>query len=369
MTAAAFLPPARKIIADPDLWRPDWTSSEPRDPQLLWLDKNENTDPALQAIVSRVLAETDPRSATTYPDATPLYNVLSGYLGMPADSIVLTGGSDGMIGSMFRTFVDPGETVLLTAPTYAMYDVYAKMHGAKIVRLEYSRGNPAPRLATDAVIRAINTHRPKLLCLPNPDSPTGTVFDPSELKQIAKVALAASAMLLVDEAYHPFYPHTMAQLINNYPNLVVARTFSKAWGLTGVRLGYGMASPDVARLLQNTRPNYEVNAIAISMAVRMISDFEPEMRHSVERLNHGRDAFMTAMRDLGFSTIPGHGNFGHVAFGEKSGAIHAALADVALYRQTSSAPCLAGYSRFSATTAPQYARVIDRIRTEALRNP
>jgi len=358
----SFVPQARREISDASLQRPDWTNVSLRDPRLLWLDKNENTDPVLQAVVFKVLAEMDPRSVTTYPDTAPLYHKLAEYLGVSPQSLVLASGSDGVIGSVFRAFVEPGDTVIVTHPTYAMYQVYCSMQGAKTTRLEYLAGETGPFLRSETVTGAIRKRRPKLVCLPNPDSPTGTVCAPDALRDIIRSALETGSVILVDEAYHPFYANTVVPWIAEFPNLIVARTFSKAWGLTGVRLGYGIATPDVTALLQKVRPNYDGNAVAVAMAFRMISDFDHEMRASVERLNQGRDGFLSAMKALGLRTLASHGNFCHVAFDSWADRVHATLSDAVLYRQDSDAPCLMGFSRFSSTTAELFRPVIERVR-------
>lgn len=359
---AAFVAPARRELDDARLRRPDWTTGCPRDPRLLWLDKNENTDPVLLAVVARVMTEMDPRTAAIYPEAGPLYRILAEHLGVSQKSLALAPGSDGVIGAVFRAFIERGDRVLLTDPTYAMYPVYGLMHGAETTKLAYVPGETGPFLPPDTVIEAIGKHRPKLVCLPNPDSPTGTVFDPPGLRRILQHALNHGALVLVDEAYYPFYPNTVVPWLAEFPNLIIARTFSKAWGLTGLRLGCGIASPDVAALLQKVRPNYEVNQVAVTAAVRMISDFEREMSASVARLNRGRDVFVAAMKELGLRTTASHASFCHVAFDRWADRVHAALADVVLYRADSDTPCLKGFSRFSATTSDLFQPVIARIR-------
>jgi histidinol-phosphate aminotransferase len=347
---------------DPTLQRPDWTKSGARDPRLLWLDKNENTDPTLAAITARVLGEIDPRSVAVYPDCAPLYLALAQHVGVSPKSLILAQGSDGVIGSVFRAFIAPGDVVVHTAPTYQMYPVYSKMMGATAIPIQYRPSAGDPFISPDEIIDTVKQRRPKLVCLPNPDSPTGTILDSDAMRRVIQGALDVGALALVDEAYHPFYRESVIPLIDEFPNVIVARTFSKAWGLTGLRLGYGVASPEVAILLHKVRPNYEVSEVSVVMAVRMITEFEKEMLASVARLTEGRDAFDRAMKELGMRTIRGHASFSHVAFGDLAPRIHHALSDVVLYRRDFSEPCLAGFSRFSSTTRSLFQPVIERIR-------
>lgn len=360
---AFFMPPRRAKFSDAgQLQRADSTIVGLRDPHLLWLDKNENTDPIFLSMVFKVFAELDPRSVVLYPDVAPLYHKLAEYVGMSPRSLILGQGSDGVIGSVFRAFVEPGDVVFVTQPTYAMYQFYAEMCGAKTTILEYAATDSGPQLKPEAIIKLIRERRPKLVCLPNPDSPTGSVFIPTDLRKIINCALMTNSLILIDEAYYPFYLDTVVTWLDEFPNLIVARSFSKAWGLSGLRLGYGIASSDLIVQLHRVRPNYETNAVALLMAHRLLSEFDHEMQASVNRLNQGRDKFLSAMKELGLRTLDGHGNFCHVAFGSRSERVHASLADCVLYRQDFSAPCLKGFSRFSSTTSELFTPIIERIR-------
>ena len=359
------VPPARNAVFDRQLIRPDWTQGAARDPRLLWLDKNENADPQLGAIVQRVVSEVDPVALSTYPECAPLYRKLANHLRVVPGKLLLAAGSDGVIRSVFEAFVNPGDVVMHTVPTFAMYSVYARMYGARVASLEYRRGEAGPSLPAGTVISAITDTRPKVVCLPNPDSPTGTVFLPDDLRRIIEAAGRVGALILIDEAYYPFYDRTVLPWLDEYPHLVIARTFAKAWGLAGLRIGYAVSSPEIASLLHKVRPMYETNTLAVVATERML-DYGGEMLASVKRLNAGRDAFLAAMKRLGLRTLRSEGNFLHVAFGPAAPDVHRALEDLVLYRRDSSEPCLKGYSRFTATTEERFDPVVKRI-TEAVR--
>jgi histidinol-phosphate aminotransferase len=281
-------------------------------------------------------------------------------LGLPVESLFLAAGSDGVIRSVFEAFISPGDLVIHPAPTFAMYPVYARMYGAKTHALEYRPSPTGPVLLLETVVSAIANDHPKLVCLPNPDSPTGSVFDPTSLRRIVEAAGEAGALILIDEAYHPFYEETALPWTKAFGHLVVARTFAKAWGLAGLRIGYAAAAPEVANLLHKVRPMYEVNTVAV-VAMERILDHEDAMRSSVRRLNEGRDYFIAEMETLGFRTVHCKGNFLHVAFGEMASSIHAALKDTVLYRQNASEPCLKGFTRFSATTTTLFRPIVSVI--------
>ena len=358
---------ARQAVLDPHLVRPDWTKGAARSRHLLWLDKNENTDPEFLAVTSKVMVEVltgpDRHVICTYPESASLYSKLAAFVGVGPGNLTLAPGSDGVIRSVFEAFVNPGDTVVYTQPTFAMYPVYSLMYGARAVPLPYRRTPAGPRLDVEEVLAAIDSERPKLLCIPNPDSPTGTVFDPIELRTIVGACGESGALALVDEAYHPFYPHSASSWVGECPHLIVARTFAKAWGLAGLRIGYAVAHSTIASLLHKVRPMYEVNTVAVAVVERLL-DAGDEMLASVARLNLGRDYWLDAMEELNLATLRARGNFLHVAFGMHEPAVYNALKDVVLYRRDGGDGCLSGYSRFSATTTALCAPLVDRIRAE-----
>jgi histidinol-phosphate aminotransferase len=355
-----MIPIPRPQVADAALWRPDWLKGDKRDPRRLWLDKNENRDPELLGLVARIVAGLDPAALFTYPDSADLYRKLGRWVGVDPRGLILAAGSDGVIRSVFEAYVAPDDPVLITVPTFAMYGVYCRMYGARAIGLAYRPSNDGPVLSSDEVIEAIQAHKPRLVCLPNPDSPTGTVYPADELRAIIAAAGEAGALVLVDEAYHPFHADTVVSAIATCPHLVVARTAAKAWGMAGLRIGYGVASPEVAAALHKVRAMYECSTVAMAAFDAML-DHAQAMQDSVARLEAGKAAFLDAMAGLGLRVLRGKGNFMHVAFGVHAEAVHAALADLCYYRRDFSEPCLKGFSRFSATTPELFAPLIDAV--------
>lgn len=346
-------PNPKAWLSRQNISRPDWTNSSQRPPDRLWLDKNENLDPHLLEVTSRVAAEVarEGRGLFTYPETGALYQKLAEHVGVSPRHLRLTPGSDGAIRSVFEAYVEPQHTVVHTAPSFAMYAVYCKMFGAHAVPVEYERTDTGPRLPFDAFLAAVERHSPRLVCLPNPDSPTGTVVAFDEIVRLLEVASKVGAIVLVDEAYYPFYADSVVRLVDRHPHLVVARTFAKAWGLAGLRIGYAVAHPDVAFALHQVRPMYEVNTFACEVVERMLHH-EEAVRASVRRTLEGKQHFERCMNTLGFQTLESHGNFTHVAFGGRAQAVHDALGTRVLYRKGFSERCLEGYSRFSIAPTP-----------------
>jgi histidinol-phosphate aminotransferase len=351
----------RPEVLNPELTRPKWTPEPSRPRDKLWLDKNENTDPILAEFTKDIFRSLSPEALFTYPENGPLYAKIAKSDGLKPENILLCAGSDGAIRMTFETFVGRGDKVVHTAPTFAMYSVYCKMYGADTTVIDYRRGAAGPELSIEDLIETARRVKPKLFCLPNPDSPTGTFFSEAELVRLIETCAEVGAAILVDEAYYPFHPLTVASWINKYSNLIIARTFAKAWGLAGLRFGYAIACEEVTGWMHKMRPMYEVNTVAIAFMEKMID--HPEVMHSsVRRLSEGKNYFLGEMKKLGFATLNGGGNFLHVAFAEKAEKIHAALDSIVLYRKNFTEPCLKGFSRFSSTTVEQFKPIVEAIR-------
>jgi len=226
-----------------------------------------------------------------------------------------------------------------------------------VVWLDYEKSSNGPILEVERIISIINEVIPKMVCLPNPDSPTGTVFSLEDLRKIIDAANDAGALILIDEAYHPLYQLTVAPWIYEYKHLVVTRSFSKAWGAAGLRVGYALANNELISYLHKQRPMYEIGNVS-AKAIEILLSHEKEMRLSVERVNAGKKYFQDAMRNLGLDSYESYGNFSHVRFGNYADEIHNILENKVYYRKDFNEPCLKGYSRFSSTTIKRFKPII-----------
>lgn len=359
------VPAPRPGVRDEALVRPNWTTESSRPEDALWLDRNENIDPALSDVTKAVLQSLDPSALYTYPDLGGLYQKLAATLGTgTAEQHVLAAGSDGAIRATFEAFISPGDLVVHTSPTFAMYAVYSRMFAADVRTAEYQKTAGGPQLDAEALIDSIKALKPRLVCLPNPDSPTGTVLTEEIMRQVAAATRYAGSVLLVDEAYFPFHPETAAHWVVDYPHMIVTRSFGKAWGMAGCRIGLAIAHPDMARILHKVRPMYEIGSLSANMLERMLSHADA-VTASVERINAGKSWFADEMTDLGFQVLRGHGNFVHIAFGRKGPATHSALSGRVLYRQDFPGTALSGYSRFSVAPIDIMKQVAGLIRSVA----
>ncbi|MBM4442292.1 MAG: histidinol-phosphate aminotransferase family protein [Candidatus Rokubacteria bacterium] len=268
------------------------------------LDKNEHTTGLPAALVRRVLDAMGPEDLAAYPELGGLYAKLAASLGVAVDHLLLTAGSDAAIRAAFDVFVAPGDEVVLLEPTYAMLDVYAGVFGARVVPVRYGADlslDPA------ALVAAIGDAT-RLVAIANPNSPTGTAMPRRDLLAIVEAARRRGVPVLVDEAYHPFHPETVIDRIDACETLMVTRTFSKAYGLAALRIGYVAAAPPLIDLLTRVRPLYEVDGLAAALAAAVLD--EPAVTAAYVRdVRDGRAVLARALTRLGLAAPPAAANF------------------------------------------------------------
>jgi histidinol-phosphate aminotransferase len=231
----------------------------------LRLDFNENTLECSSAVIA-ALHNIQAADLTRYPEREPVEALAAQHFKLRADQVLLTNGVDEAIHVLCQTYLDSGDEVLLPVPTYSMYEVYASATEAQIVTVQAGEDFQFP---FERIVGAI-TPRTKLIAIANPNSPTGSVVTRERILKILESA--PHAAVLVDEAYFHFYGETVADLIGHYPNLLLARTFSKAYGLAGLRLGAIAGHVDALGWLRRVISPYSVNSLALACLPAALTD-------------------------------------------------------------------------------------------------
>ncbi len=232
------------------------------------LDKNERTIRFSETDWQEMLAPIvkNPEWITAYPEVKPLIQKIAAWDGVNDDQIFLTAGSDLALKACFESFVSPGDKVVLLEPTFAMGNVYCQLFQAQQKAIPCKNDMS---YGLNDLIAAVDSDT-AFVYLPNPNSPTGGEFSLSELDQLLAHCQSKSVPVFVDEAYYFFSKTTALPLVKKYENLVVGRTFSKACGLAGVRLGYAAGQKEIIDLVGKWRPMYEVNSFAIQFGTYLI---------------------------------------------------------------------------------------------------
>jgi histidinol-phosphate aminotransferase len=224
------------------------------------------------------------------------------FLGLDAAQVLLTNGVDEAIHLLCSTYLDPGDEAIIVVPTFAMYALFAQAEGARLVQVLASENFVFP---LEGVLSRINT-RTRLIAVANPNNPTGAVVACEALLQIARAA--PHAALLVDEAYFEFHGVTVLGQTPLPTNLFVARTFSKAYGLAGLRIGILAGAAEQIAMVRRGASPYNVNAVALAALPEALRDQE-YVEHYVAEVRRGRAMLEQELKALGLHYWPSRANF------------------------------------------------------------
>lgn len=241
-----------------------------------------------------------------YPDNYQLSHCLSQKLAVSADQITLGNGSNDVLDLLARVFLGPGRTAVVSEHCFLVYPIVVGLAGAHLKEVpahHYGHDLAAMAAAVDATT--------SLMFIANPNNPTGTWLTQAEIKACLE-QIPKEVVVVLDEAYLeyadvPDYPDSLA-LLKEYDNLVLTRTFSKAYGLAAARIGYSLSNPAIAELLNRARQPFNVNSLALGAAMIAIDD-QQYIEQSVQFNKDGLAQLTTGLKQLGLSFIPGLGNF------------------------------------------------------------
>jgi histidinol-phosphate aminotransferase len=279
------------------------------DRSTLRLDFNENTvacSPKVREALGRISAG----SLTRYPERAPVEAIVAAHLGLAAEQVALTNGVDEAIHVLFEAFLEAGDELLLPVPTYTMYEVYSSATDARVVAVQAADDLQFP---FERLLAAI-TPRTKIIAIANPNSPAGSVATRSQLVEIAHHA--SHAVVLVDEAYFHFHQETVIDLLGVVPNLMLARTFSKAYGLAGLRLGLLAGPVELMRWVRRVLSPYSVNSLALACLPPALED-TAYLDWYVSEVLAARKEFEAALDEAGVRRWPSHANFVLVEIGAR----------------------------------------------------
>ncbi|MCS7179393.1 MAG: histidinol-phosphate transaminase [Anaerolineae bacterium] len=268
----------------------------------------------------RALAEEVPR-LHLYPDSDSyeLRHALARHLGVQPEQVIAGNGADGVIVQTCLAYLDDGDEVIVGHPSFSLYEIYTHVMRARLV--------PVPlrdyRLDLEGMAAAI-TERTKIIFVCNPNNPTGTIVTADEVS--AFMARVPDHVLVVfDEAYYEFvhadnFPDTLTYVREGRDNVLVIRTFSKIYGLAGVRLGYGVAQPEVLAPLLKVKEPFAVNRLAQAAGIAALED-DGFLEATIAATVNGRQVICRGVQRLGLSCIPSHTNFVLVRIGPHAGEV------------------------------------------------
>ena len=313
----------RSVVADLPSYRPGkgaaQAEAEHGITDAIKLASNENPDAPLAAILDAVNEAATGLNRYADHRATPVRRALADRLGVAPEQVTVGNGSSGILQQLFFSFVDPGDEVVFPWRSFEVYPVFTRlMNGVGVqVPLAADLG-----VDIDALAAAV-TSRTKLIFLATPNNPTGVAATATELRSLLQ-QVPDQVVVCIDEAYREFldpgFGDPLTDLLPEFPNVIVTRTFSKAHGLAGLRVGYGVADPDLIETVDKTLLPFAVNALAQAAALAAL-DHEDQIAERVQAILAERARVEVELAAAGW-VFPNHqGNFVWLATGERTDTI------------------------------------------------
>ena len=315
----------------------------------LRLDFNENTLAPSPKVMERVRAMTA-EGLTKYPEREPVERIVAAHFGLRTEQVLLTNGVDEAIHLLCTAFLDPEDEALITTPTFFMYEVGIQLMTPHLVKVQADESLEFPFERFMAAI----TERTKLIIVASPNNPTGTVVSREHLLAIA--AAAPQAVVMVDEAYYHFHGESTLGDVDTVPNLLVARTFSKAYGLANLRLGMLVGNAELLKYVRKVCSPYNVNGIALACLPAALAD-DAYLSWYAEQVRVGRERMMAGLTELGVPFFESHANFVLMKIGPKhTELVEAMRKHGVLLRDRSSDPGCDGFVRITIGVEDHVAR-------------
>lgn len=330
----------------------DAVRSIPQIPQLtsgrsgICLDLNENTAGCSPRVLAKLRSLTA-ADISLYPERAAVEAMVAAHFGVRSDEVLLTNGVDEAILLLFSAFLGPRDEALYPVPTFPMYPICACAAGAATVEVPTDRDFRYPA----AAIRAAVTPRTRMIAVANPNNPTGALAPRKDL--VALLEAAPEAAVLLDEAYFEFCGETMLGELPRFPNLFVARTFSKVYGLAALRAGCLVGRPEHMEVIRRLAPPFSVNGVALACLPEALADQE-HVSGYVTAVKRERARLEAAFSKYGIRTWPSHGNFVLADLGKWHAGFTAELAKDGIHvRDRGADPACAGCVRITIGTAAE----------------
>jgi histidinol-phosphate aminotransferase len=318
-----------------------------------WVKLNTNESPlppspkVLQAIKD---AATDALRLYPSPTAAPAREAIARHFDLDPSQVVLGNGGDEMIEMCFRAFAGAGDNVAYPTPTYPLFEPLSRIHEA--------RPSTHPTEEFSELPPSLAADPSPLKFIVNPNSPTGALFDASAVEA---VVAASSGVVVIDEAYVDFARRSSLPLLQRHENVLLLRTFSKSYGLAGMRIGFGLGSPEVIETLDSVKDSYNLDRLAIVAAVAAIED-ERYHRQLVDEVVRNRGELSSALTKLRFEMVPSATNFVFARPPMPAAGVVAALRERKILVRHYDREPIAGWIRITVGTRHQHEALLGALK-------
>ncbi len=281
----------------------------------LRLDRNERVANWENDVILNALNGAQDWLLSVYPDSRNIYEKIAKFDGVSVDQILITSGIDGGIKTILEVICEPGDVIGIVDPTYAMYGIYGQIFSLEVFRLEYTK----ERQFNWSAFEQFLSTKPKAFFLPNPNQPIEDNFSLDLLREVAKRLDQIGCLFLIDEAYYLFGSDTALPLAAEFNNVIIARTFSKGFGLPSIRLGYLISNISLIKVLTSTRFAHESNALTNLVAEYLLDNFSLVSEYN-QKVVDSRKLIIEYLKRLGINSYGEWGNFLLIDFNTKANA-------------------------------------------------
>ncbi len=315
------------------------------------LNTNESPLPPSPKVIEAIKAAAgDDLRLYPSPTAAPAREAIARKFGLEPSQVIAGNGGDELIELCFRAFAGPGDSVAFPTPTYPLFEPLCRLHDAAPSRHPTERfGELPPSLGPDPA---------PLKFIVNPNSPTGALF---EARDVEAAVVASSGVVAIDEAYVDFAPHSAIDLLGRFENVLLLRTFSKSYGLAGMRIGFALGSSDLVEALGAVKDSYNLDRLAIVAAAAAIAD-EAHHKKVVEEVVGNRAELTARLEELGFEVVPSAANFIFVRPPRPAADVVAALRERKILVRHYDREPIVGWIRITVGTRAQHAKLLSALK-------
>lgn len=276
------------------------------------LDANERVSDFNIKFVNSLKRKINSKYLSAYPEIEQIYDLLKKNYGFKSSNYFVTAGSDSGIRHCFELFAKKKGEIICLSPTFGMYEIYSKIFQSNVKKITY---NNNLKLDYKKLIQSINK-KTLFIIFANPNSPTGTIIEKKEVLTIIKKAKKCNCYVIIDEAYYGFYKETFAKYIHKFSNLIILRTFSKAYGLAGIRAGYIISNKYLIERFYKLRPMYEINSLAV-LIIKEILQNKNEYNKYLKETKDGKNFLIKELKKINLLFYKTYANFILVNFKDR----------------------------------------------------
>ena len=314
-------------------------------PYKIKLNANENPYGLSEEIIEEILRKAKNLKYSRYPNANSvkLSEDISSFWGLNGDNIVIGNGSDELIDYLIKAFSEKGRRVITTAPSFAMYKIYSIINGSNFVQIPLSQSNFS--LNEDRVLEEAKKEDSSIVFIAYPNAPTGNYFAEDK---IIKIIEKSGCLVVVDEAYYEFGQKTFVPLISRYDNLVILRTFSKAYSIASLRVGYLLSNPEIINEIRKVKSPFNVNTFS-QLTAQVVFENKEILKNSIKKIIEEREKLIKRINELPpFKAHSSRTNFVLVEVGSKenSNLVYSNLLKQGILIQTVFDPAFSGSRYF-----------------------